>query len=79
MMPPAIDSGGKPRIFGREVVVPVELFTKLVVLELFAGPLPSAGPPSIDMAPFEAPVRVRLTFAQLIETLLAGSLVQLPP
>ena len=68
MMPPPTDSGGKPRIFGREVLVPVELCTKLVVLELCAGPLPSAGPPSIDMAPFDAPVKVRLTFTPLIET-----------
>jgi len=33
MMPPAIDSTGKPLIFGRDAVVVVEVFAELVVFE----------------------------------------------
>jgi hypothetical protein len=33
MMSPAIDSTGKPLIFGRDAVVVVEVFAELVVFE----------------------------------------------
>ena len=69
MMPPAIDSTGKFPTFVVDEVVLVEVFVELVVFEICAGPVPRAGPPSIEMTPFgDAPVKVMVRFAPLIET-----------
>jgi hypothetical protein len=70
-MPSAIDSTGKPPIFVNGAVL-VEVFsglTELVVFDICAGPVPRAGPPSLEMSPFEdAPVMVKVRFEPLIET-----------
>jgi hypothetical protein len=80
MMPAAIDSTGNSPTFVKGDVVLVEVFAERVVFEICAGPVPRAGPPSIEIMPFDdAPVKVRVRFAPLIETCLAGKLIQLPP
>ena len=69
MRPPAIDSTGKPPTFGMDAVVLVEAFAELVVFETWAGAVPVAGPPTIEMTPFDGPVvKVKDRFAPLTET-----------
>jgi hypothetical protein len=67
-MPPAIDSTGTPPTFVNADVVLVELFAELVVVETWTGAEPHAGPPTIEMAPYDDAVKVRVRFEPSIET-----------
>ena len=69
MMPAAIDSTGNSPAFVKADVVLVEVFASCVGFEICAMPIPRVGPPSIEIMPFDdAPVKVRVRFAPLIET-----------
>ena len=71
MIPITIDSPEKPGIFGRDVwlVELPDVLVELVEFEPSAGPSASAGPPSMEIIPFDdAPVKVKMRFAPLIET-----------